>query len=151
VRLPRIAFTLASALVTALCVTTSAASAQQAPDANRAPAPDRQAAPGRPPAPDRMSGWHIAPESGAVRDMRHRLMLVATRAIGYFMSADSIEASLQSQGLSLHTDIAVLRVRLEAALDETQAAIDKGDLDRAGKSVDIAQALLDRFAAKLGG
>ncbi len=83
--------------------------------------------------------------------MRHRLALVATRAIGYFMSADSIEASLRSEGLSLHPDIAVLRVRLEAALDQTQTAIDRGDLDAAGKSMDVAQALLDRFAAKLGG
>jgi hypothetical protein len=98
-----------------------------------------------------MSGWHIAPESGAVTDMRHRLTLVATRAIGYFMSADSIAANLQSQGLSLHADIAVLRVRLEATLDQTEAAIDRGDLDAAGKSMDIAQGLLDRFAAKFGG
>lgn len=136
----RIALALGSALVAALLVTAGSARAQNAPAGNRSPE-----------TPDRRTGWHIAPESGAVRDMRHRLALVATRAIGYFMSADSIEASLRSEGLSLHPDIAVLRVRLEAALDQTQTAIDRGDLDAAGKSMDVAQALLDRFAAKLGG
>lgn len=128
-RSARFAFVFASALVA--CA--GSASAQQWHTLNGAP-------PQRP-----------APEPPAVREMRHRLLLVATRAIGYFMSADSIEASLRSQGLSLRPDIAVLRVRLEAALDQTEAAIDRGDLDAAGKSMDIAQALVDRFAAKLGG
>ncbi len=129
----RVTFVFASTLAALLTVTGSA-NAQQPRET-----------------PDPRTGWHIAPESGAVRDMRHRLTLVATRAIGYFMSADSIEASLRSQGLSLHPEIAVLRVRLEGALDQTEAAINRGDLDAAGKSMDMAQALLDRFAAKLGG
>ena len=145
----RIACALGSALVLALMATPGSALAQNTSD--RPPAPNRSAAPVRPAVPDRASGWHIAPESGAVRDMRHRLVLVATRAVGYFMSADSIEASLRSQGLSLPPDIAVLRVRLESALDQTEAAIDRGDLDAAAKSMGVAQALVDRFTAKLGG
>ena len=128
-RAARFAFVFASIIIAGA----GAANAQQWHTLNGAPPP-------RP-----------APESPAVREMRHRLTLVATRAIGYFMSADSIEASLRSEGLSLHPDIAVLRVRLETALDQTQAAIDRGDLVAAGQSVDLAQALVDRFAAKLGG
>ncbi len=134
-RASRVALVVASAAV----IWTGLARAQNAPDASRPAVPDARAS------------WHIAPESSAVRDMRRRQTLVATRAIGYFMAADAIEASLQNEGLTLHSDIAVLRVRLEAALNQTEAAIDRGDLDQAGKSMDVAQALLDRFAAKLGG
>jgi hypothetical protein len=86
-----------------------------------------------------------------VREMRRRLMLVATRATGYFISADSIEANLRERGMSLHPDIIVLRVRVQAALGATQSAIDRGDLDAAGESLDLAQALVDRLASRLGG
>ena len=126
----RIALALASLLV----VATSSAGAQQ-----------WHTAPNSPPA------QRTAPESRAVRDMRHKFMLVATRATGYFISADSIEANLRERGMSLHPDIIVLRVRVQAALAETQSAIDRGDLEAAGESLDLAQALLDRFASKLGG
>jgi hypothetical protein len=83
--------------------------------------------------------------------MNHRLGLVATRAIAYFRSADSIEENLKEQGATLHPDIVSLRLRLEAAMDETDKAIDQCDLTAAGKALERAQALLDRFAAKLGG
>jgi hypothetical protein len=148
VRSARFAFLAAGAVITAFVVLPRSARAQNAPEASRT---DTNRADANHNVPDLRAGWHIAPESGAVREMRHRLTLVATRAIGYFMAADSIEASLQSEGLSLHSDIAVLRVRLEATLDEAEAAINRSDLDRAGKTIDVAQALLDRFAAKLGG
>jgi hypothetical protein len=83
--------------------------------------------------------------------MRHRLMLIATRAVGYFMSSDSIEARLREEGLSLHPDIIVLRARLQGTLAEANAAIEQGDLAWAAEALDTAQALVDRFAAKLGG
>jgi hypothetical protein len=84
-------------------------------------------------------------------EIQHRLSLVATRAIAYFRSADSIEASLAERGLTLHADIAALRARLEGALDQADAAIGRDDLPAASEAVGLAQALLDRFAAKLGG
>ena len=87
----------------------------------------------------------------AAREMRHRLGLVAVRAIGYFRSADSIESNLKEQGAALHPDIVVLRLRLEAALDQTDKTIGQCDPVAAGKVLERAQALLDRFAAKLGG
>ena len=78
-------------------------------------------------------------------------MLIATRAVGYFMSSDSIEARLREEGLSLHPDIIVLRARLQGTLAEANAAIEQGDLAWAAEALDTAQALVDRFAAKLGG
>jgi len=92
-----------------------------------------------------------AASPAAVREVRHRLGLVATRAIAYFRSADSIEENLKQQGAALHPDIVSLRLRLEAVLDETDKAIDRCDPALAGKALERAQALLDRFAAKLGG
>ncbi|HMC62358.1 MAG TPA: hypothetical protein VKJ01_24395 [Candidatus Solibacter sp.] len=87
----------------------------------------------------------------AVRELRHRLGLVATRAIAYFRSADSIAENLKEQGAALHPETVSLRLRLEAALDETDKAIDQCHPEVAGKALERAQALLGRFAAKLGG
>jgi hypothetical protein len=92
-----------------------------------------------------------AASPAAVRELRHRLGLVATRAIAYFRSADSIEENLKAQGAALHPDIVSLRLRLEAALDETDKAIDQCHPAVAGQALERAQALLDRFAARLGG
>jgi len=92
-----------------------------------------------------------AKPSAAMRDMRHRLMLVSTRAIAYFHSADSIEQNLRAEGMVLHPQIVVLRVRAEAFLNEARAALDEGDPENAGKALDQAQACVDRLAARLGG
>lgn len=86
-----------------------------------------------------------------MRDMRHRLVLIQTRAVAYFHSMDSIEQRLRSEGMVLHPETVVLRVRLEAELGEARAALDENDLAAAGEALDQAQALLDRLAAKLGG
>jgi hypothetical protein len=86
-----------------------------------------------------------------MRDMRHREGLVATRAIAYFRSMDSIEENLESMGLELNPDLVSLRTRIEAALDATDAAIDKNDAKSANESLDHAEALVTRLAQKLGG
>jgi len=86
-----------------------------------------------------------------VREMRHRLVLIQTRAIAYFHSMDSIEERLWAEGMVLHPETVVLRVRIEAELGEARAALDQDDLAAAGEALDQAQALLDRLAAKLGG
>ena len=83
--------------------------------------------------------------------VQHRLGLVATRAIACFRVADSIEANLRTRGMTMNADLAILRARLEATLDETDAAITKNDLAAASAALDRAQALLDKFAARLGG
>jgi hypothetical protein len=92
-----------------------------------------------------------AASPATIRELRHHLGLVATRAIAYFRSADSIEENLKAQGAALHPDIVSLRLRLEAALDETDKAIDQCHPAVAAQALERAQALLDRFGAKLGG
>ena len=89
--------------------------------------------------------------SAATRDMQHRLVLIQTRAIAYFHSMDSIEERLRAQGMVLHPETVVLRVRIEAELGEARAELDLDDLAAAGEALDQAQALVDRLAAKLGG
>ena len=92
-----------------------------------------------------------ARNSTAKRDMNRRLGLVATRAIANFRSADAIENNLKSHGATLHPDLVSLRLRIESSLDEAEAAIGHDDLAAAKEALDRAQALLDRYAAKLGG
>jgi len=83
--------------------------------------------------------------------MRHRLVLVQTRAIAYFHSMDSIEERLRAQGMVLHPETVVLRVRIEAELGEARGALDQDDRATAEEAMDQAQALVERLAAKLGG
>ena len=91
-----------------------------------------------------------AKPSAEMRDVHHRLGLVATRAIGYFRSMDSIEENLEAMGLELNPDLVSLRKRIEAALDATDEAIDKNDAKSANESLDRAEALVTRLAQKLG-
>lgn len=91
------------------------------------------------------------PQTQAQKDAQRRLGLLATRAIANFRSADSIEANLNARGLSLHPQIVALRLRIEAALDEAQKAVDSADPAAANKALDSAQALLQHFIQRLGG
>jgi hypothetical protein len=87
----------------------------------------------------------------SIAGAQHRLGLIATRAIACFRAADSIQASLEARGLTLHPDIEVLRARLQAALDESDAAIAGNDAAKAGEALDRAQGLLEKFQAWVGG
>jgi hypothetical protein len=91
------------------------------------------------------------PQTQPQKDAQRRLGLTATRAIANFRSADSIEANLNAQGHSLHPQIVALRLRIEAALDEAQKAVDQADPTAANEALDRAQALLQRFIQRLGG
>ena len=91
------------------------------------------------------------PQTKAQKDAQKRLGLLATRAIANFHSADSIEANLNRHGQSLHPQIVALRLRIEAALDEAQKALDQADPAAANEELDMAQALLQRFIQRLGG
>ncbi len=85
------------------------------------------------------------------KDAKLRLGLLATRAIANFRSADSIEANLNAEGLSLHPQIVALRLRIEAALDEAQIAVDHGDPAAANEALDRAEALLHSYIQRVGG
>ena len=63
--------------------------------------------------------------SAAMREARHREGLVATRAIAYFHSMDSIEENLNSLGLTLHPQLVSLRLRIAAALNDTDDALEQ--------------------------
>jgi hypothetical protein len=91
------------------------------------------------------------PRTQPQKDAQRRLGLLATRAIANFRSADSIEANLNERGLSLHPQISALRLRIEAALDEAQKAVDEADPAAANQALDRAQALLQRFIQRIGG
>jgi hypothetical protein len=84
-------------------------------------------------------------------DAQLQFGLVATRAVANFRSADSIEASLNEDGATLNASLAALRVNIEKALDDAQAAIDKNDFAAAKTRIERAGAMLDRFARALGG
>lgn len=92
-----------------------------------------------------------AKQSPGVREAKHRLGLVATRAIANFRSMDSIEENLEAMGMTLHPDLVSLRTRIEAALDATDEAIDKNDAKAANEELDRAEVLVTRLARELGG
>ena len=91
------------------------------------------------------------PASAEMRDARHRLGLVATRAIAYFRSMDSIEANLEEMDMTLNPEVVSLRLRIEAALDASDEAINKNDAKAANESLDRVEALVGRLARQLGG
>ncbi len=90
-------------------------------------------------------------QNAATRAVRHRFSVIVARSIAYFHISDTIDENLMAQGMGLTGEVLVLRLRLETELDRTDEALSLGDLAAAGKSLDRAQALLDRYASKLGG
>lgn len=85
------------------------------------------------------------------RALRLRFGNAATRALANFRSADSIEDNLRAHGNTLHPTLIALRLRIEAALDEGEAALNKGDLEASADSITRAEALVEKFGKKLGG
>lgn len=92
-----------------------------------------------------------SPESPALRATRHSFMLVSTRAVALFHSADTIEARLAADGSTIHPSTATLRMRIEHHLDQAEAAINKGDLTKADGHIKVADELVNRFARRIGG
>ena len=86
-----------------------------------------------------------------LKEVRHREGLLATRAIAYFESMDSLQERLEAMGMTLNQDLVSLRKRIEDALDATDEAIDKKDAKAANRSLDIAEALVKRLGQKLEG
>ena len=86
-----------------------------------------------------------------VREARQRLLLISTRAIANFRSAESIENRLVQEGMTLHPQLIALRARIEASLDDARDDLQAGRIKETNESLDRAQAWLDRFARRLGG
>jgi hypothetical protein len=92
-----------------------------------------------------------APESPEMKAARHSFMLVSTRAIALFQSADTIQARLEAQGSTLRPSTITLRLRIERTLDQAQAALNKSDVTHAKEHIKVADELLDRFERRIGG
>jgi hypothetical protein len=90
-------------------------------------------------------------ESPALRATRHSFMLVSTRAVALFRTADNIDARLQATGSTLHPNTTTLRLRIEHQLDQAEAAINKGDLSHADEHIKSADELVNRLARRIGG
>ncbi len=90
-------------------------------------------------------------ESTEIRATRHSFMLVSTHAIALFQSADSIEARLHAEGSSLHPGTVTLRLRIEHTLDQAEAAMNKGEWNRAKEEIKVAGELVNRFSRRIGG
>src|SRR5262249_30925415 len=73
--------------------------------------------------------------SAETREAKHRLGLVATRAIATFHSMDSVAENLDDLGVALHPDLVSLRSRLESSLDTAEAAIEHNDLKKANEAL----------------
>jgi hypothetical protein len=94
----------------------------------------------------------VSPQTAArLKEAHHRFDMVATRAVANFRSANSIEERLRADGATLHPQLIALRLQIEAALDEAEAALARSDVDTASKATDRAEGLLERFARRLGG
>ena len=93
----------------------------------------------------------LAEDSAALKAAREHFGLVATRAVANFRAADSVEARLHAQGNTLHPSLVTLRLRIEAALDKAEAALNKKEVKTAVEQTRLAEGLLDKFAKKLGG
>jgi hypothetical protein len=96
-------------------------------------------------------GVAAAQEQLTMKELKLEMGQTATRAVGNFRSADSIEANLRAQNAVLHPQLTALRLRVEAALDEAEAALERRDTVTAEKAITRARALLDQFARKIGG
>src|SRR4051812_14845160 len=90
------------------------------------------------------------PESAAndraLRDAKHRYMLVTTKAAGLFHSFDSVEQSLAVDGLTIHPTIGTLRLRIEGTLREAEAALADRDVKLATFETKLADELVSRLA-----
>jgi ElaB/YqjD/DUF883 family membrane-anchored ribosome-binding protein len=91
------------------------------------------------------------PESAELKAARHSFMLVSTRAIALFQSADTIEARLEADGSTLRPSTTALRLRIERTLDQAEASLNKADATRAKEHIKVADELVNRFERRIGG
>ena len=86
-----------------------------------------------------------------VQEARHKLMLSSTRAEANFHVADALDWRLRDQGLTFHAQLIALRLRIQATLTDARAAFDEGDLAGVDEWLTRADALIDRYAKRIGG
>jgi hypothetical protein len=87
----------------------------------------------------------------ALADAELHFQLTSTRAVANLRSLATIEAALEARGFTLHPRIAALRLRIEAALDKAEKAVEKNDATTAEEETHKADGYLERLEAQIGG
>jgi len=86
-------------------------------------------------------------------DQEHRLRLeyddLAAHADALIDAVDSLEASLQQQGLAIHPDIASARNHLIAARESASDALARRDWEQLRKRLERMRGWIDRLRRKL--
>ncbi|MEN6604515.1 MAG: hypothetical protein ABFD86_19060, partial [Bryobacteraceae bacterium] len=121
---------------------------REVPPPAAAQEPPRQAAPQQQAEPQRQAA---EPANAAeLREIREQLMLLGTRAGAAKNSLTNLQNQQARQGLGLRADIAGAAQRMEYYLDETEAALKRGDSAAAKKNLDMAERTVSKIESFLG-
>jgi eukaryotic-like serine/threonine-protein kinase len=88
--------------------------------------------------------------TAALGELREQLMLLGTRAGAAKTSLSNLQRQQNQQGLGLRADIAAAAQRMEYYLDETEAALKRGDAAAAKKNLDAAEKVVSKIESFLG-
>lgn len=97
------------------------------------------------------SAASLAGADSAEKAARLKFVHSSTRAEANFRVADNLEAQLKEQGLTPHAQLTTMRLRIESALDLARSAMERSDWTTVDEAVTRADAILDRFAKRIGG
>jgi hypothetical protein len=89
-------------------------------------------------------------DAAELRDIREQLMLLGIRAGAAKKSLSNLERQQAQQGLGLRSDIAGAAQRMEYYLDETEAALKRGDAVGAKKNLESAERIVSKIESFLG-
>lgn len=85
-----------------------------------------------------------------IQEVREQVMLLGTRAGAVKTSLANLQREQSRQGLGLRADIAASAQRMEYYLDETEAAVKRGDTAAAKKNLDLAERTVSKLESFLG-
>ena len=125
-----------------------AAPAAQAPaepvtQERQEPPPPPQAPPAAVPAPD-------SANAAQIEQVREQTVLLDTRAGAVKTSLANLQREQNRQGLGLRADIAASAQRMEYYLDQTEAALKRGDAAAAKKNLAAAERIVSKIESFLG-
>jgi serine/threonine-protein kinase len=105
--------------------------------------PPPRTSPAAVPAPDPANAVEI-------QQVREQLMLLGIRAGAVKTSLANLQREQSRQGLGLRADIAASAQRMEYYLDETEAALKRGDTAAAKKNLDAGERVVSKIESFLG-
>jgi serine/threonine-protein kinase len=113
-----------------------------------APPPQKAAAP--PPQQAAAPPADAATQSNVLDELREQLMLLGIRATAVKQSVESIRQQQARMGLGLRQDMAAGLQRMEYQLDETEAALKRGDAASAKRSLGAAEREVSKLEGFMG-